>query len=199
MPPQCPDLSILIPAFNEENRLGDSLERILDFVEIKGIHHETLVIDDGSSDRTYQVAESFKDRGTRTLRLDINQGKGAALRLGVLESRGRSVLLTDADLSTPIEDLDTLKPFLERSPIVFGSRAVHDSRAGKEPPGGSIPDGGAEGWHEVSVSLGIEPADRTGISTSIHVFEFANHLDGGRGRLASDRRCGMEHPRQVEC
>ena len=128
MPPQCPDLSILIPAFNEENRLGDSLERILDFVEIKGIHHETLVIDDGSSDRTYQVAESFKDRGTRTLRLDINQGKGAALRLGVLESRGRSVLLTDADLSTPIEDLDTLKPFLERSPIVFGSRAVHDSR-----------------------------------------------------------------------
>lgn len=134
MPPKCPDLSIVIPAFNEEERLGDTLDRILSFVGNQGIHHEIIVVDDGSLDQTRQIAQSFEDQGVRALGLPVNQGKGAALRTGVLQSQGRRVLVTDADLSTPIEDFTTLEPYLERSPVVFGSRAVRDSRVIRRQP-----------------------------------------------------------------
>ncbi len=134
MPPQCPDLSIVIPAFNEEKRLGHTLDRLLAFTENQGIHHEIIVVDDGSSDQTLQIAQSFGGQGVHALGLPANQGKGAALRQGVLKSRGLKVLVTDADLSTPIEDLNTLEPHLERSPVVFGSRAVSDSRVTRRQP-----------------------------------------------------------------
>ena len=134
MPPQCPELSIVIPAFNEQDRLGDTLDRILLFVGNQEIHHEIIVVDDGSSDQTLQIARSFEGQGVRALGLAFNQGKGAALQRGVLESLGRRVLVTDADLSTPIEDFNTLEPHLERSPVVFGSRAVRDSRVTRRQP-----------------------------------------------------------------
>lgn len=136
-----PTLSIVIPAFNEESRLGDTLERICAFCHGRlapgadgALPWEVLVVDDGSADATLAVALAFADRGVRALRLEENQGKGAALRHGVLATRGARVLISDADLSTPIEDYDLLLPHLARAPLVFGSRARRDSRLTRRQP-----------------------------------------------------------------
>ena len=128
---QPPALSVVIPAYNEEKRLRPSLDKVLRYLEARrddrGEDFELLVVDDGSSDGTAAEALAFAERGVRVLALDRNQGKGAALRRGVLESRGDRVLLSDADLSTPIEDVEKLEPRLDAVPVVLGSRAVSDS------------------------------------------------------------------------
>lgn len=128
------ELSVVIPAFNEERRLGPSLERILTYLERRGAGFEILVADDGSRDATGAVAAGFAARGVRVLRAEANQGKGAALRRGVLASRGRRVLLTDADLSTPIEDLARLEPRLAEGEVVIGSRAVKGANVTRHQP-----------------------------------------------------------------
>ncbi len=129
-----PTLSVIVPAFNEELRLAVSLEDILPYLEGRGQTYEVLVVDDGSSDRTSEVARSYEARGVRVLRQAENQGKGAALRRGVVESKGDRVLLTDADLSTPISDLERLEPYLEKVPIVVGSRALPSSEITEHQP-----------------------------------------------------------------
>jgi dolichyl-phosphate beta-glucosyltransferase len=126
--PESIDLSVVVPAFNEEKRLAATLEKIVTHLASKAITHEILVVDDGSSDSTAHVAESFSKRHVQTLVLDRHRGKGAALKLGVLATRGKRVLLTDADLSTPIEELEHLESRLAEAPLVLGSRALPDSR-----------------------------------------------------------------------
>lgn len=118
------DLSIVIPSFNEAKRLPESLGSILRYLEQRRGEHEVLVVDDGSEDGTSIVAAAFEGHDVRVLRLQKNRGKGAACRAGVAASRGRLVLLTDADLSTPIEDLGNLKACLGEAEVVLGSRAV---------------------------------------------------------------------------
>jgi dolichyl-phosphate beta-glucosyltransferase len=122
------DLSVVIPAYDEEARLGGSLERVLGYLESGTRAFEVLVVDDGSTDATRQVGERFADRGVRTLALEENRGKGAALRRGALASRGEWVLLTDADLSTPIEDLERLEQLAADNDLVLGSRALAESQ-----------------------------------------------------------------------
>lgn len=133
-----PALSVVIPAYNEQKRLRPSLEKVLGFLDRRraetGDEYEVLVVDDGSSDDTAAEALAFADRGVRVLALGHNKGKGAALRCGVLESRGDSVLISDADFSTPIEDLDKLEPHLGEAPVVLGSRAVADSNVALHQP-----------------------------------------------------------------
>lgn len=121
-------LSVVVPAFNEELTLLASLTQIVTFLEIRNLSFEVLVIDDGSQDRTVEVAREFESSGVRVLSLDRNRGKGAAVRHGVLESRGAQVLVSDADLSAPIEDLPKLKAALGEAQLVFGSRALVGSR-----------------------------------------------------------------------
>ena len=118
------DISLVIPAYNEAARLGSTLERAVEYLSLRGVSYEVLVVDDGSRDRTVQVAEGFADRGVRVIRHERNRGKGAAVRTGVLASRGDEVLLSDADASTPIEELEKLERSLASAPVVFGSRAV---------------------------------------------------------------------------
>jgi dolichyl-phosphate beta-glucosyltransferase len=122
-------ISIIIPAYNEEKRLPATLERIIcslhcgtwSFVEI-------VVIDDGSVDRTVEVAEQMRREcpGLRVLRNPGNRGKGYAVRHGVLECRGEWALFTDADLSAPIEELEKLWDAANqsKSQIAIGSRAL---------------------------------------------------------------------------
>jgi dolichyl-phosphate beta-glucosyltransferase len=122
-----PDLSLVVPAFNEEKRLPVSLARIADWLGSRtpAISGEVLVVDDGSSDRTAAVAEKTAaglGLAFRVIRLPENRGKGAAVRAGVLEARGAHVLVTDADLSTPIEEVDKL--LAAGAPVAIGSRGV---------------------------------------------------------------------------
>ncbi|RMH17316.1 MAG: glycosyltransferase family 2 protein [Acidobacteria bacterium] len=132
MSPPVPELSVVIPAYNEEKRLGASLERICAYLDGRGEPYEILVADDGSRDATPEVAARFA--GVRVLRSDVNQGKGAALKRGVLASRGRRVLLTDADLSTPIEELAKLEAAGAGAEVILGSRAAAGARILKHQP-----------------------------------------------------------------
>ena len=122
-----PALSFVVPAFNEEKRLPVSLARIAEWLGSRTppVPAEVLVVDDGSSDRTAAVAEktaSGLGLSFRVIRLPENRGKGAAVRAGVLEARGEHVLVTDADLSTPIEEVDKL--LAAGTPVAIGSRGV---------------------------------------------------------------------------
>lgn len=107
-----PSISIIIPAYNEEARITSTLQAIIDFFERHSYwtSHEILVVDDGSKDGTVGVAESFakQDPNVRVLRNPGNRGKGYSVRHGMLEAKGDWRLFSDADLSTPIEELDRL-------------------------------------------------------------------------------------------
>jgi len=129
-----PFLSVVVPAFNEESRLEESLVTILEYLKSRQFTHEVLVIDDGSSDRTFAIASkyAFEGEGSRlsVYRNEGNKGKGYSVRRGMLESRGRFALLTDTDLSAPIEELEKLEPrvFSEECDIAIGSRDVTGSQ-----------------------------------------------------------------------
>lgn len=132
-----PELSIIIPAFNEENRLGRTLERIRGYVSSKGFDAEVIVVDDGSSDGTAELVEEWRTRmpNLRLVSNGRNRGKGYSVRHGMLEARGRIALFTDADLSAPIEEADKLLAALRNADVALGSRAldrslisVHQSR-----------------------------------------------------------------------
>jgi dolichyl-phosphate beta-glucosyltransferase len=119
------DLSIVIPAYNEEARIGSTLERITGWIEAGTCSCEVIVVDDGSRDRTRAIAEA---RGATVISLAANRGKGAAVRAGMLAARGARVLMCDADLATPIEELDKIALPLDRgADIAIASRAIDRS------------------------------------------------------------------------
>jgi len=121
-----PDLSIIIPSYNEELRLPDTLERIAAYLSASGRNAEVLVVDDGSKDGTAAVAEYFRIK-IPTLRVvsnGTNRGKGYSVRHGMQDARGRIALFTDADLSAPIEEAGKLIDALENSDVAIGSRAM---------------------------------------------------------------------------
>lgn len=124
------ELSIVIPAYNEQERIETTLDRTLSYVSERYPRSEIIVVDDGSSDETTARVEALAERNDRlrALRLPLNRGKGAAVRSGVLASRGAKVLFMDADLATPIEELDKLDPFLDQGyDVVIGSRGLAES------------------------------------------------------------------------
>jgi dolichyl-phosphate beta-glucosyltransferase len=124
------DLSIIIPAYNEEPRLPETLQRIAEYLPTLGVRTEVLVVDDGSTDRTAAVAESFRGKltGFRVLSNGRNRGKGYSVRHGMLEARGEMVLFTDADLSAPIEEAEKLlTPLNNGYDVAIGSRAMDRS------------------------------------------------------------------------
>ncbi len=129
MSPVGPELSIIIPAYNEELRLPATLEKVAAYLKNCGREAEVLVVDDGSKDRTAAVAESFQSKipALRVVSNGVNRGKGYSVRHGVQEAHGRIVLFTDADLSAPIEEADKLMEALEKYDLAIGSRAVDRS------------------------------------------------------------------------
>ncbi|MCI0537200.1 MAG: glycosyltransferase family 2 protein [Verrucomicrobiales bacterium] len=125
-----PELSIIIPAYNEERRLPLTLPLIRDWVEARGLHAEVIVVDDASTDGTAAAVYQFRDQFPLLYLLTTgphNHGKGYAVRTGMLAARGRLSLFTDADLSAPIEEADKLLAALESCEVAIGSRAVDRS------------------------------------------------------------------------
>jgi glycosyltransferase involved in cell wall biosynthesis len=124
-----PDLSIVIPAYNEESRLPATLERIATYLSDCGREAEVLVVDDGSKDGTAAVAEYFRIKipTLRVISNGVNRGKGYSVRHGMQEARGHIALFTDADLSAPIEEAGKLIDALDTCDVAIGSRAMDRS------------------------------------------------------------------------
>lgn len=121
-------LSIVIPAFNEMRRLPETLKAIERFASGREDITEVIIVDDGSRDATTSVAATFRNRPLpfNVVSYSKNAGKGYAIRRGVLQASGSSILVTDADLSTPIAELDKLLPYLAKHDVVIGSRALDE-------------------------------------------------------------------------
>jgi len=137
---QSPQLSVIIPTYNEEQRLPRTLARVCAYLKMHHANAEVIVVDDGSQDGTARVAAEWQTQfpGVRLLSNGQNRGKGYSVRHGILEARGRIVLFTDADLSAPIEETDKLLAALRKYEVAVGSRAldrslieVHQSRRRK--------------------------------------------------------------------
>ena len=124
-------LSVVIPAYNEEDRLPGTLERVISYLGRRGGEFEIIVVDDGSDDGTSEAALSFASKAPiRVLRNNRNRGKGYSVRRGMLEAKGDLRLFSDADLSTPIEELPKLERAIleEGFDIAIASRGLPQSR-----------------------------------------------------------------------
>jgi glycosyltransferase involved in cell wall biosynthesis len=125
------DLSIVIPAYNEEQRLPKTLDRIFVYVRSRPYSVEIIVVNDGSSDRTTEVVNSCRQKypELRLLSNTENRGKGFSVRHGMLQARGEIALFSDADLSTPMEEADKLLAALREGgyDAAIGSRAMDRS------------------------------------------------------------------------
>jgi dolichyl-phosphate beta-glucosyltransferase len=135
-----PDVSIVVPAYNEHHRLGDSIHKILAYFDAKETAAELIVVDDGSTDATSEVAvqaaKPFSGTPTYLVKYEENRGKGFAVRAGLKKAQADIALFSDADLSTPIEELPRLVDPIASGQfdLTFGSRAVDRSLIGTRQP-----------------------------------------------------------------
>lgn len=123
-------LSIIIPAYNEEKRLLPTLNKVCAYLSSKNYSYEIIVVDDGSSDNTLKMARNFagSDKSIIILTNGQNKGKGYSVRNGMLSANGKYIFFTDADLSTPIEEIDKCLPYLiNEYDVVIGSRSMPGS------------------------------------------------------------------------
>lgn len=133
-------ISIIIPAYEESERVGSSIQKILAYIKRENLNAELIVIDDGSKDSTAEIAKKhcaeFPELQAKVIRYDKNRGKGFAVKTGLLEAQGEIALFSDADLSTPIEELPKLiKPIQDNEyDVTFGSRALDRKLIGKRQP-----------------------------------------------------------------
>jgi glycosyltransferase involved in cell wall biosynthesis len=131
------EYSIVIPAYNEEARIGRTLETVLACVEQRGWNAEVLVVDDGSRDRTAVMVEGFAagNARLRLVRNPENRGKGYSVCNGMMQAEGRIALFTDADLSAPIEEAERLFAAIEEgADIAIGSRWLERGRQTVQQP-----------------------------------------------------------------
>jgi glycosyltransferase involved in cell wall biosynthesis len=137
MPPR---LSIVVPAYNEAARLGRSLQEIMRYLNDTREPSEVIVVDDGSTDETAEIARrELQDSGavsTRVIRYEENRGKGYAVRLGLLEAQANIAVFSDADLSTPITETPKLVDPIRSGEVdlTFGSRALDRRLIGVHQP-----------------------------------------------------------------
>lgn len=130
------DFSIVIPCYNEEERILSSLNKIVSFMNSYNPSYEIIVVDDGSKDNSVRLINSYiSTRDNIFLIENPHKGKGFAVRTGVLMSEGKYILMTDADLATPIEELKRLLVWLEGNEydIVIASREGLGAKRTDEP------------------------------------------------------------------
>jgi dolichyl-phosphate beta-glucosyltransferase len=126
-------LSIVIPAYNEAKRIGKSINLIIDYLNQQQYISELIVVDDGSIDETESVIKSIQNNNAIPLhfiRYTPNRGKGFAVKTGMLAAKGKFVLFSDADLSTPIEEVERFLKLMQEQQcqIVIGSRGLTESQ-----------------------------------------------------------------------
>jgi dolichyl-phosphate beta-glucosyltransferase len=129
------DLSIVIPAYNEEHRLGETLRQDIGYLTQLGISWEIVVVDDGSYDATATIVQNYVNRHegfVRLLRLPRNRGKGAAVQFGVMNSVGRYIIIADADNAMPIEEVGRFLREAKDDEILIGSRYVESANIEKK-------------------------------------------------------------------
>lgn len=135
-----PEISIVIPAYNESVRLGAPIEKIVEYLATESVNGEIIVVDDGSSDDTAEVAKrvlaAHPETMSNVIRYEKNRGKGFAVKTGLLAAKAEIALFTDADLSTPIEEMPKLtEPIANgKCDVAFGSRALDRSLIGTHQP-----------------------------------------------------------------
>ncbi|HKI52581.1 MAG TPA: dolichyl-phosphate beta-glucosyltransferase [Anaerolineales bacterium] len=127
-------LSVIIPAHNEENRLPNALEQVLRFLDGQPFTSEVIVVENGSTDNTLAIAQQFAEQHKRIRVLQSERGKGAAIKHGMLESRGEYRFMCDADLSMPVEEITKfIPPALENIDIAIASREAKGAVRYNEP------------------------------------------------------------------
>lgn len=135
-------LSIIIPAFNEQKRIADTLYAVKDYLARQAYSSEVIIVDDGSTDYTTEVVKTVDIYGSEIKNQTVsvvmenvkNVGKGFSVARGMLKAQGDIILFTDADLATPIEEVEKLIPyFSEGYDVVIGSRRLADSEVEKKP------------------------------------------------------------------
>lgn len=120
------EISVIIPAFNEEKRIGDFLKKLTKFLGHRDYNSEIIIVDDGSEDRTVEVVKSIESNA-RIVRHKTNKGKGEAIKTGIKNAGLNNVLFMDADGSAPPSQIDKILPPLEGYDIVVGSRRLENS------------------------------------------------------------------------
>ncbi|MBZ0090249.1 MAG: glycosyltransferase family 2 protein [Thermoanaerobaculia bacterium] len=125
-----PHLTVVIPAYNEAGRILPALARVHEYLSAQPYGWSVLVVSDGSTDGTDELVRQFgaAHGGFALHRVSPNRGKGCAVREGVLRAEGERVLMCDADLAAPIEEVEKLLAEIDRFPIVIGSRPLKESR-----------------------------------------------------------------------
>lgn len=129
------DLSIIIPAYNEEKRLPPTLRRVVNYFSDTPVDLEVLVVNDGSSDRTTSTVNAMEYPQVTVIEHQENKGKFAAIRTGIESASKQWVLIYDADGATPIAELEKFMPYLGDNICIIGSRAVEGSSCTKPQPG----------------------------------------------------------------
>ncbi len=132
-------ISIVIPAFNEEKRIEASLQDVILFLPKHFLDWEVIVVDDGSMDRTAEIVRRFEHISPNSrLTLEVlpeNMGKGAAVKHGVMQAKGNIILFMDADLSTPLTEIAKVVEALEQgADVAIGSRGQPDSNIVRHQP-----------------------------------------------------------------
>lgn len=122
------NISVVIPAYNESKRIRSTLEKVENFLKKKNWDYEIIVVDDGSKDNTADIVRSFINNRIKLLKNKKNMGKGFTVKHGVLKAKKDYILFSDADLSTPIEELERFDKVKHAYDIVIGSRRVKGSK-----------------------------------------------------------------------
>lgn len=128
-----PNLSIIIPVYNEEKRIEKTLQELFDYQKKNDIEAEILIVDDGSTDKTISILRKYQKK-LKIIPVVPNRGKGFAIRMGMLAAEGEKILFMDADLATPLEEIKNIIKESESFDIVIGSRRLAGSKAKRSLP-----------------------------------------------------------------